>query len=101
MHDPVGSDLSNAAKRILEEVGKMAGMSEEEFRWWHRYMKKELNKYAGRGDEIARTAMIAGFFGGMSREKVFTAAQVSEILALRRPEKEMSAHNEAATSKAL
>ena len=79
----------------------MVKMSEEEFRWWHRYMKKELNKYAGRDDEIARTTMIAGFFGGMSREKVFTAAQVSEILALRRPEKEKSAHNEAATSKAL
>ena len=88
MCDPVGSDLPDAAKRILEEVGKMAGMSEEEFRWWHRYMKKELNKYAGRGDEIARTAMIAGFFDGIPRETVFTADQVSKILALRRPEKE-------------
>lgn len=66
----------------------MAGMSEEEFRWWHRYMKKELNKYAGRRDETARTAMIAGFFDGIPRETVFTADQVSKILALRRPEKE-------------
>lgn len=69
----------------------MAGMSEEEFRWWHRYMKKELNKYAGRGDETVRTTMIAGFFDGIPRETVFTADQVSKILALRRPEKEMSA----------
>ena len=79
----------------------MKGISEEEFRRRYEYIKKEINKYAGRRDETARTAMIAGFFGGMRREKVFTAAQVSEILALRRPEKEMSAHNEAATSKAL
>ena len=66
----------------------MKGMSEEEFRRRYGYIKKELNKYAGRGDETARTAMIAGFFDGMPRETVFTAAQVSEILALRRAEKE-------------
>lgn len=79
----------------------MKGISEEEFRRRYEYIKKEINKYAGRRDETARTAMIAGFFDGIPRETVFTAAQVSEILALRRPEKEMSAHNEAATSKAL
>lgn len=69
----------------------MKGISEEEFRRRYGYIKKEINKYAGRGDETARIAMIAGFFDGIPRETVFTADQVSKILALRRPEKEMSA----------
>lgn len=69
----------------------MKGISEEEFRRRYEYIKKEINKYAGRRDETVRTTMIAGFFDGIPRETVFTADQVSKILALRRPEKEMSA----------
>lgn len=74
--------------KVSEEVRKMKGISEEEFRRRYGYIKKEINKYAGRGDETARIAMIAGFFDGIPRETVFTADQVSKILALRRPEKE-------------
>lgn len=74
--------------KVSEEVRKMKGISEEEFRRRYGYIKKELDKYAGRGDVTARTAMIAGFFDGIPRETVFTAEQVSKILALRRPEKE-------------
>ena len=74
--------------KVSEEVRKMKGISEEEFRRRYGYIKKELDKYAGRDDVTARTAMIAGFFDGIPRETVFTAEQVSKILALRRPEKE-------------
>ena len=74
--------------KVSEEVRKMKGISEEEFRRRYGYIKKELDKYVGRGDETARIAMIAGFFDGIPRETVFTADQVSKILALRRPEKE-------------
>nr|WP_296267725.1 hypothetical protein [uncultured Merdimonas sp.] len=74
--------------KVSEEVRNMKGISEEEFRRRYGYIKKELDKYAGRGDVTARTAMIAGFFDGIPRETVFTAEQVSKILALRRPEKE-------------
>ena len=63
-------------------------MTDEKFKWWYGWLKEDLERYPGRDDEIPRTALIAGFFGGMLPETVFTAAQISEILALRRPEKE-------------
>ena len=63
-------------------------MMDEKFKWWYGWLKEDLERYPGRDDEIPRTALIAGFFDGMPPETVFTAAQISEILALRRPEKE-------------
>ena len=81
----------------MQEVRKVA---EKDFQWWYRWLKEELERYPGRDDEIARTAIIAGFFDGMSPETVFTAAQISEILAIRRPGKEKRAHKSPARREA-
>ena len=62
-------------------------MTDEDFRYWKQRIERHIKRY----DEISRTMFIAGFFDGMPKETVFTTAQVSEILALRRPEKEKRA----------
>ena len=58
-------------------------MPEEDFRYWKQWLERHIKGY----DEFARTALITGFFEGISPDTVFTAAQVSEILALRDPDK--------------
>ena len=62
-------------------------MTDEDFRYWKQWIERHIKRY----DEISRTMFIAGFFNGMPKETVFTTAQVSEILTLRRPEKEKRA----------
>lgn len=62
-------------------------MTDEDFRYWKQWVERHVEGY----DEIARAVFIEGFFDGMPKETIFTTTQVSEILALRRPEKEKHA----------
>ena len=62
-------------------------MADEDFRYWKQWIERHIKGY----DEISRTMFIAGFFDEMPKETIFTTTQVSEILALRRPEKEKHA----------
>ena len=59
-------------------------MTDEDFRYWKQWVERHVEGY----DMITRAAFIEGFFDGMPEETVFTAAQVSELLALERSEKE-------------
>lgn len=59
-------------------------MEKEEFELWYERVKEEVDEYKS---PTYRTAVIAGLFGRSSK-KSFTGGQVSEILALRYPEKE-------------
>lgn len=59
-------------------------MTDEDFRYWKQWVEHHVEGC----NEFARTVFLEGFFAGLSKETVFTAAQVSEMLALRRPEKE-------------
>lgn len=63
-------------------------MTDEDFRYWKQWIEQHIKEY----DRSARMFFITGFFAGMSPDTVFTAAQVSELLALERPEKEKRAH---------
>lgn len=62
-------------------------MTDEDFRYWEQWVERHIKGY----DKIARTVFIKGFFEGVSPDTIFTAAQVSELLALERPEKEKRA----------
>ena len=62
-------------------------MTDEDFRYWKQWIDRHIKGY----DEIWRTMFIAVFFDEMPKETIFTTTQVSEILALRRPEKEKRA----------
>jgi len=64
-------------------------VNEQNFNWWKQWVKDQVDGYE---DEISRMVLIAGFFNGIPQRATFTAAQVSEILALRRTEKEKRAH---------
>lgn len=68
-------------------------MTDEDFRYWKQWLERHVEAH----DEVTRTVFIEGFFKGMPKEKVFTAAQISEILALRQMQKNKRP-NEAATS---
>lgn len=68
-------------------------MTDEDFRYWKHWLERHVEAY----DEITRTVFVEGFFKGMPKETVFTAAQISEILALRQMQKNKRP-NEAATS---
>ena len=59
-------------------------MPEQEFKEWYDWVKQRAEEYQDVG---LRTSVIAGFFSAKSKE-VFTGEQVSQILALRYPEKE-------------
>lgn len=59
-------------------------MPNEDFQYWKQWLERHIKGC----DQTARTFFIKGFFAGMSPDTVFTAAQVSELLALERSEKE-------------
>lgn len=59
-------------------------MPEEDFRYWKQWIEQHIKEY----DRSARMFFITGFFAGMSPDTVFTAAQVSELLALEHMKKE-------------
>lgn len=59
-------------------------MPEQEFKEWYDWVKQRAEEYQEAG---LRTSVIAGFFSAKSKE-VFTGEQVSQLLALRYPEKE-------------
>lgn len=66
---------------IRREVDRMP---EEDFRYWKQWIEQHIKEY----DRSARMFFITGFFAGMSPDTVFTAAQVSELLALEHIKKE-------------
>lgn len=55
-------------------------MPEEKSQDWYSWVEGQAFEY---GDSKMRTAVIAGFFNGMPKDTVFTAAQVSQMLAIR------------------
>lgn len=59
-------------------------MRKEEFERWYERAKEEVDEYE---TPTYRTSVIAGLFGRNSKE-TFTGEQVSQILALRYPDKE-------------
>ena len=71
-------------------------MTDEDFRYWKQWVERHVEGY----DMITRAVFIEGFFDGMPEETVFTTTQVSEILTLRRPEKEKRAHKSPARREA-
>lgn len=60
-------------------------MTDQEFESWCARIKGTVSEYE---TTEQRTAVIAGYFGGMLPETTLTAAQVFEILKLRYLEKE-------------
>lgn len=58
-------------------------MPEEDFRYWKQWLERHIKGY----DRSARMFLVRGFFAGISPDAVFTAAQVSELLALEHEEK--------------
>lgn len=60
-------------------------MTDQEFEKWYMRIKNTVSNYETAPE---RTAVIAGYFGGMLPETTLTAAQVFEILKLRCLEKE-------------
>lgn len=69
---------------ILDSVERSRKMTDQEFGRWYNWVKGRAAEYQ---DVRSRTAVIAGFFEACS-EEVFSGDQVSQILALRYPEKE-------------
>lgn len=59
-------------------------MPEEDFRYWKQWLERHIKRY----DRSARMFLVRGFFEGISPDTVFTAAQVSELLALEHEKKE-------------
>lgn len=59
-------------------------MPEQEFKEWYDWVKEKTHAYQ---DVESRTAIIAGFFEAKHKE-AFTGHQISQIMALRYPEKE-------------
>lgn len=68
-------------------------MTDEDFQYWKQWVERHIKEY----DRIARTVFIKGFFEGISPDTVFTAAQVSEILSLERPETQRQIKREEST----
>ena len=55
-------------------------MPEEKFQEWYSQIKKCALEY---DDFVTRMAVIAGFFDGIPKDSVFTAAQVAQMLEIR------------------
>lgn len=68
-------------------------MPEEDFRYWKQWIEQHIKGY----DRSARMFFITGFFAGMSPDTVFTAAQVSELLALEHLKKNECPHKPASS----
>lgn len=55
-------------------------MTDQEFERWYARIKGTVSEYE---TTAQRMAVIAGYFGAMMPETMFTAVQVAEILKLR------------------
>lgn len=69
---------------ILDSVREVERMPEYDFKDLYNQMRDETSAYKDPGERIA---YIAGYFKAMYPDTAFTAGQVSQILALRYPEK--------------
>ena len=68
-------------------------MTDKDFRYWKQWIEQHIKEY----DRSARMFFITGFFAGMSPDMVFTAAQVSELLALEHQKKNERPHEPASS----
>lgn len=69
---------------ILDSVREAERMPEYDFKGLYDQMRDATSAYKDPGERIA---YIAGYFKGMNPDTALTAGQVSQILALRCPEK--------------
>ena len=70
---------------ILDSVREVEKTPDQEFEKLYKWIKEMVYGYRTLGE---RTAVIAGWMRGMPPETLITTVQVSQILALRYPEKE-------------
>ena len=69
---------------ILDSVREVERMPEYDFKDLYDQMRDATSAYKDPGERIA---YITGYFKGMNPDTALTAGQVSQILALRYPEK--------------